>query len=414
MFLARRVLLPAAVLVFSACGQSAASRGAESASAPAAAPPPGMPAPEQPPFAGAAEEAEAPAPATAATSAAPAATQPAPAPPAATAAGVTQPSSTATAKSRMLDIEAHLTLKVEDVPRAVAELRQLTQASGGDVVEESIQDAAAMARAELTLRVPSQAADDVLQKVEAVGSLITRQVSARDVGKQYFDGTLRLENLGWSLKRFEQILTRANSVDEIMRVEQEISRVRGQIEQLKGELRFIADRAARATLHVSLLGPEVVVEPPVTIARPEAKFHPGVRLTYAGDFWGKAGDGTYGGAGISLRLSRHFSADVDGLRSTDGNGDGLDLFLATLGGELYSDFLGGGRRKWLNPFLGFRAGYARLAGRNEIAVGGSIGVEILQTEFVTLELDTRSYGMFGSSAGAHLTIQPALGANIAF
>jgi hypothetical protein len=254
----------------------------------------------------------------------------------------------------------------------------------------------------------------VLQKVEAVGSVVTRQVSARDVGKQYFDATLRLENLGWSLKRFEQILARANSVDEIMRVEQEISRVRGQIEQLKGELRFLADRAARATLHVSLLGPQVVVEPPVIVARPEAKFHPGLRLTYAGDFWGKTGDATYAGAGVSLRLSRHFSADVEGLRSTDGGGDGLDLFLATLGGELYSDFLGGGRRRWLNPFLGVRAGYARLSGRDQLAAGGSIGVEILQTEFITLELDTRVYGMFGSSAGAHLTLQPALGASIAF
>jgi hypothetical protein len=314
----------------------------------------------------------------------------------------------------MLDIEGHLTLRVEDVARAVAELHRLTLASSGEVIEESVQDAASSARGQLTLRVPSVAADDVLQKVEAVGSLVSRQVNARDVGKQYFDATLRLENLGWSLARFEQILARANSVDEVLRVEQEISRVRGQMEQIKGELRFLADRTARATIHVTLLGPEIEAAPPAVIARPKAKFHPGLRMEYLADFWGEGGDATYAGAGLSLRFSRHFSLDIDGLRSAEADSRGLDLFLATIGGELYSDFLGRGRRKWLNPYLGLRAGYARFAGRNEMAAGGSAGVELFQSELVTIDLDARFYGMFGSSAGAHLAIQPALGANIAF
>jgi hypothetical protein len=314
--------------------------------------------------------------------------------------------------ARMIEIEGRLTVQVEDVERAADRLRRATLASGGDVVEEALQDAASAPRAQMQLRVPSARADDLLREIAAVGTVTSRQVTAKDVGKQYFDATLRLENLSWTLARFEQILARANSVDEILRVEQEIARVRGQIEQIKGELRYLRDRSARATLHVTLLAPEAIVEPP--IVRPRAKFYPGLRATFLRDLWSDAGNASYAGGGVSLRFARAFSVDIDGLRGGSESPAGLDVFLATLGGELYSEFLGAGRRKWLNPYLGLRAGYARLRGRNEMAAGGTLGLELFNTELASIELDARFLGMFGTSAGAHLGIEPALAANIAF
>jgi hypothetical protein len=312
----------------------------------------------------------------------------------------------------MLDIEARLSIQVKDVARAAGQVRQIAAGSGGEVVEEAITDAGASARGQLSLRVPARAADGLLQRLEGLGSVISRQVSAKDVGKQYFDAALRLQNLEWALARYEQILARANQVDEILRVEEQIARVRGQIEQIKGELRYLQDRVARATVHVSLLGPETVPEPP--IVNPEAKLFPGVRLSYLADFRGEDGSAGYLGGGLSLRFTEHASIDIEGLRGLSAGDAGLDLFLATLGAELYSEFLGGGNRRWFNPYLGIRAGYARFLGKNEIVAGGSIGVEIYKAELVTVALDGRLYGMFGSSAGAHLALQPALGANIAF
>lgn len=397
-----------ALVVLVGCGASAV-RAAES-SAPMAAPEspaPGAPEPEMAPVAVAlAEDADhGPAAASAAVQGAAVPTMP-------PAQGVARATVTAPEAAKMLEIEARLTLQVDDVVRAAAELRRLTTARGGDVVEEALHDAASAPRGQLTLRVPSAAADEILREIAAVGSVTARQVTAQDVGKRYFDATLRLENLGWSLARFEQILARANSVDEILRVEQEIARVRGEIESIKGELRYLRDRTARATIHVALVGPEAIVELP--IIKPQAKFYPGVRAAYLHDLWNDDDGEGFAGAGVSLRFARAFSLDIDGLRSGADGASGLDVFLATLGGEVYSEYLGAGRRRWFNPYLGLRGGYSRLRGRNEIAAGGTLGVELLSTALATIELDARFYGMFGTSAGAHLGIEPALAANIAF
>lgn len=311
----------------------------------------------------------------------------------------------------MLDIEARLAIQVQDVAAAAERLRKMTAQGGGQVVDESLQQVAA-AEAQFTLRMPAGAASDFIAALEGLGAITSRHVTAKDIGKQYFDANLRLVNLESVLRRYEQILQQATNVPDMLRIEQEIARVRSEIEQIKGELRWMRDRAARATIYITLRGPETA--PPPSIVNPEASFYPGVRVSYLRDFRGDQGTAGYAGAGLSLRLNRHFSFDVEGLRAVSSESDDLDLLLLTIGGELYSEFLGGGRRKWLNPFVGFRGGYARFLGKDEVSLGGTVGLEVFKTETVTIELDVRGYGMFGTSDGAHGVIQPGAGVNVAF
>ncbi|MFI5302716.1 MAG: hypothetical protein ACHREM_31895, partial [Polyangiales bacterium] len=92
----------------------------------------------------------------------------------------------------------------------------------------------------------------------------------------------------------------------------------------------------------------------------------------------------------------------------------LDLLMVTVGGEMFSDFLGGGKRRFFEPYLGFRAGYARRQGKDEAVVGGTLGLALIHTGAVSLDLDLRALAMFGSSDDAHLMLQPQLGFNVAF
>jgi hypothetical protein len=311
----------------------------------------------------------------------------------------------------MLDIEAHLTVEVSDIRQTARRLRELTLDSGGDIVKEQITDQVESPRAEFTLRIPIRVTDDFLDAIEAIGAVKSRNVVARDIGKEYFDAALRLKGLRWALARYEKILEQANNVDEILRVEQEIARLQSQIEQVEGQLRWMRDRAARATVHVALQAPGSYVAP---IVRPEAKLYPGLRVTYLSDFRGEDGNAGYLGGGFSLRLSRHLGLDIEGLRASDGGDRDLDLLLLTLGGEMYSEYFGDGKRRWFNPYLGFRAGYARFLSKDEIAAGGGVGVEVFKTEVINVDAEARILALFGSDAGVHLAVQPALGVNVAF
>jgi hypothetical protein len=311
---------------------------------------------------------------------------------------------------KMVDIEAHLSIEVKDVRNGAEKVRALARKSGAVVTNDTLSMSGDVARAEIALRVPSAGAGGFLDSLEQVGWVQSRQVTEKDVGKQFYDATIRLSNLEVARRRYEEILARAANVDEVLRVEAELNRVRGEIEQLKGELRFLKDRAARATIYLTL----VSADQAVTVTRPSAKFYPGVRLSYLHDFRGGDGDASYLGAGFSAGLGPQVALEVLGFRALDSDTSGLDGLFLTLSGRVYSEYLGNGTRETFNPYFGLRGGYAHFVGKDEILLGGGLGLEIFKTETFLVDSELRAYGLFGSDRGGHLGLEPSVGVNFAF
>ena len=360
----------------------AAQSGGEMAGRALALPPPAAPAPID----GAATDAPAPAPASGTPSPAVATTR------------------------EMLDIEANVALQVQSVKRGVRLLHELTTRIGGVVTAERVDTSSRYGSAELTLRVPSRATRAVFEDLEKLGSVLNQTVTARDISKEFFDANLRLASLSATLRRYEQILEKASKVDEILRIEQELARLRAEIEQVKGDQRFLSDRAARATLHVSLRErvPEIAMS-----EEPEPKLYPGLRAPLLLDL-GRSEQRLHAGGGVSARFARGFSIDLDVLRRFGSGSSGPDALLISAGGEVYSDLLGGGERRFLNPYLGFRAGYARIEHDNQAMVGGTAGLELFKNRWFDLDLETRHYLAFIGPRGPHYLLEPGFTASLAF
>lgn len=315
-----------------------------------------------------------------------------------------------TPTQEMLDIEANASLEVAQVKPALRSLRELAARVGGVVTSERVDAASGAGSAELTLRVPSRAAAGVFQELEKLGKVVEQTVTARDVGKEYFDANLRLTSLEAALRRYEEILAQATKVDDLLRIEQEIARVRGEIEEIKGNLRWLKDRAARATLHLTLRErAPVVADSP----KPEAKFYPGLRVGTLFDFSRRADRALLGG-GFSLRFSRQVSVDLDLYEPERSEVRGPDVVLVTLGGELYSELLGGGERRFLNPYVGWRIGYARFGDQDQALLGASLGVELFKSPWFGLDLEARNYVAFLDDAGARYALAPTATAKLAF
>jgi hypothetical protein len=319
------------------------------------------------------------------------------------------------ARPEMLDIEAHLSIEVASVPTAAAALRGLARRFQGVVTDEQFSQSASAATAQMTLRIPSVQVDAFFDATGTVGKLLSRQINARDVGKEYFDAQLRVENLETTMRRYEEVLKQAKTVDEILRIESELGRLRGEIEQVKGNLRWLADRAARATVHINLVTTSNEIATSTEVP-PEVKFYPGLRFTLLEDFHGEQGNTSYVGGGVAVGFSRHFALQLDGLRES-GTGSptkGLDVVLLTLGGEWYSDFLGAGKRRYLNPYLGYALGYAHFTGKDQLAAGATLGLELFKAKAVTIDLNARAMGLFFGSNGTHLAVEPVIGVSVPF
>lgn len=312
------------------------------------------------------------------------------------------------------DVEARLRIETDQVEASGARLRALCRSFGGHVTEATITSDPALApAADLVLRLPADQLDAFLAELGKSGRVLSQTVQSKEISKEYFDAELRLQTLEQSRRQYQKLLEQAANLAEAALVSERLEELVLRIEELKGELAYLRARGSLATVHVSLVVPESQVPSWDT---PEATLYPGVRLSYARILGGSPAAADFVGPGLSLRFSRYFSLDVEGLPDAASNYEGsdFDLILVTMGGELYSDFLGGGKRKYLNPYLGVRGGFASFLGQSEIVLGGTIGLELVQLKELTLDLDLRSYAMFADGAETHGILQPALGLSVAF
>lgn len=283
-----------------------------------------------------------------------------------------------------LVVESWIELRTDDVAKTAAAVAARVEAEGGRVVSSNIVGAErAASSAALELRVPPEKVIGFSSWLSAQGEIESRRTLASDVGKQMFDQQLALQNLELTMSRLQKLVQSDVPVKELLEIERELTRVRGEIERVKGEQRWLADRVQLATVTLTLRregGPVAAV-----YGRP--RLFPGARFAMLRLLDAGGRPETRTGGGAMLRVNRHFTLDFDIFPRKDGDSRAA---LATLGTALYSGLLGGGNRRFFNPYLGLRAGYGYLSGEGSAVVAGEIGIELFKHRYLLVEVAGRA------------------------
>jgi hypothetical protein len=77
-------------------------------------------------------------------------------------------------------------------------------------------------------------------------------VNGNDITKEYRDTYARAENLKVQEQSLQQLMAKAKSVDEILKIETELNRVRTDIDLLEGNLKQWDDLVQLSTIQISL------------------------------------------------------------------------------------------------------------------------------------------------------------------
>ena len=102
------------------------------------------------------------------------------------------------------------------------------------------------------LRIPARRFDAALSDIRALGTVRSQQVTGNDVTAEFIDFQARLKLLQERRTLLSQLSERATTTDEILRFARLIDEVQLRIEQMQGQIRFINDQVAEATLRVTI------------------------------------------------------------------------------------------------------------------------------------------------------------------
>ena len=130
-----------------------------------------------------------------------------------------------------------------------AAVTRIAQNNGGFVLSSQIRG---QRRGTLVLRIPAKRFDDAMLALRDVGVVQAQSISGRDVTAQYIDLTARLQNAIGQRTVLRNLMSQATTIRETITVQNRLSQVELQIEQIQGQLNFIQDQVAEATVHVEL------------------------------------------------------------------------------------------------------------------------------------------------------------------
>ncbi len=105
---------------------------------------------------------------------------------------------------------------------------------------------------QFTFKLNPDKLESAMDLISLLGEVKERNVRSNDVTSSYYDTKVRLENAIKVRERYLKLLDRANTIDEILRVERELERINKQIDLLTGQMNLMKSLVAKATLDLEL------------------------------------------------------------------------------------------------------------------------------------------------------------------
>ena len=163
---------------------------------------------------------------------------------------------------RMIVKSGNMTLKVESVVEAMDEVTEIADELGGYVVSSRKYEHDGETSASVSIRVPAERFDDALGMLREIALEVPYEsTSGKDVTEEYIDLQSKLRNLEATESQYLELLKRAETVEEILKVQRELSNVRGQIEQTKGRMQYLERTSDMALIEAQLQQSRPLAEP---------------------------------------------------------------------------------------------------------------------------------------------------------
>lgn len=182
-----------------------------------------------------------------------------------------------TSGSRVVIQESNMSLLVDDVRAIGDQILSYVKNNNGFMVYTSYTRPTESPFASITVRVPTDKLDQALVYFKSLAVKVTSEnLVGTDVTQEYTDIEGRLTTLRKTLSKFEDILDKAISVQDILTVQREIINLQVQVDSLIGHKLSIEKNAELTKITIYLSTDELAL--PYT---PDKAFRPGVVFKYA-------------------------------------------------------------------------------------------------------------------------------------
>ena len=159
---------------------------------------------------------------------------------------------------RKLIKKGDVSFETNDLVKTREHVLQAVKKYNGYISEDRESKSYSKINGNLTVRVPINSFDKFLANVSSkVNNFDSKNITTSDVTEQFLDVQSRLKVKKKLEERYTQLLSKANSIKEILEVERELSAVRSEVESIEGRLKYLQNQTSFSTLHIHFYKNEI-------------------------------------------------------------------------------------------------------------------------------------------------------------
>ena len=147
---------------------------------------------------------------------------------------------------------AELAVRARDVRESASRAQEIAARFGGSVSSSRIDEGDGSVSADLVLSVPSGEFEATLGELRDLGDATTDTVGGEDVTEEFVDLESRERNLLRAEESLLRLYDEAESVDDALSIERELTGLREQIELVQGRIQFLGDRTATSRISLGI------------------------------------------------------------------------------------------------------------------------------------------------------------------
>jgi hypothetical protein len=153
----------------------------------------------------------------------------------------------------MVELQAYLTIQVDDVKTASDQAGQLASTLNGYVASSSFDDSGV--GASVVLSIPESNFSRAMRSLSSLGVVKAQSVSSNDVTEDYVNLQAQLASYTTEDTALLHILNASATVQDALDAENAIQNTQAQINDLEGQLRVMQQLVAFSTINIQLMQP---------------------------------------------------------------------------------------------------------------------------------------------------------------
>ena len=166
-------------------------------------------------------------------------------------------STTSLPENRKLIQIVNMAVETEDLDAVLAQLDSRVAELGGYIESSRVQNGSAYSGrryryANLTIRIPAKDLNSFIDKVSVISNIVSSEKTVDDVTLTYVATESRMKALQTEETRLLELLSKAETLDDLLTVEKRLTEVRTELESVTSALRVLDNEVDYATIHLDV------------------------------------------------------------------------------------------------------------------------------------------------------------------